>query len=148
VLFDQIKYREQPVILTPHEGEFARIFPDLMEEPSKLERARTAAEMSGAVIVLKGPDTVIAAPNGVAGLVENAPPWLATAGSGDVLAGIITGLLAQGMDALDAAMAGVWIHGETAREIGPGMIAEDMSDVLPTIIRRLDERADLFSGVA
>jgi len=148
VLFDQIKYREQPVILTPHEGEFARIFPDLMEEPSKLERARTAAEISGAVIVLKGPDTVIAAPNGVAGLVENAPPWLATAGSGDVLAGIITGLLAQGMDALDAAMAGVWIHGETAREIGPGMIAEDMSDTLPTVIRRLDERADLFSGAS
>jgi len=148
VLFEQIKYREPPVILTPHDGEFARVFPDLMEEPSKLERARTAAEMSGAVIVLKGADTVIAAPNGVAGLVENAPPLLATAGTGDVLAGIITGLLAQGMDALDAAMAGVWIHGETAREIGPGMIAEDMSEALPEIIRRLDDRADLFSGIA
>ncbi|MFP4538589.1 MAG: NAD(P)H-hydrate dehydratase [Dichotomicrobium sp.] len=148
VLFDQIKYREPPVILTPHDGEFARLFPELMEEPSKLERARAAAEMSGAVVVLKGPDTVIAAPNGVAGLVENAPPLLATAGTGDVLAGIVTGLLAQGMDALDAAMAGVWIHGETAREIGPGMISEDMSETLPLIIRRLDERADLFSGVA
>ncbi len=146
VLFEQIKYREPPVILTPHEGEFERIFPELLEEPSKLERARAAAEMSGAVIVLKGPDTIIAAPNGVAGLVENAPPWLATAGTGDVLAGIITGLLAQGMDALDAAMAGVWIHGETAKVIGPGMIAEDMSEALPEIIRRLDERADLFSG--
>lgn len=145
-LFDQIKYREPPVILTPHEGEFTRVFPDLMEEPSKLERARAAAETSGAVIVLKGPDTIIAAPNGVAGLIENAPPWLATAGTGDVLAGIITGLLAQGMDALDAAMAGVWIHGETAREIGPGMISEDMADLLPKIVRRLDERADLFSG--
>jgi hydroxyethylthiazole kinase-like uncharacterized protein yjeF len=145
-LFEQIKYREPPVILTPHEGEFARVFPELTEEPSKLERARAAAEMSGGVVVLKGPDTVIAAPNGVAGLVENAPPWLATAGTGDVLAGIVTGLLAQGMDALDAAMAGVWIHGETAREIGPGMIAEDMSEALPEIIRRLDERADLFSG--
>ncbi len=148
VLFEQIQYREPPVILTPHEGEFARIFPDLLEEPSKLERARAAAETAGAVIVLKGPDTVIAAPNGVAGLVENAPPWLATAGSGDVLAGIITGLLAQGMDALDAAMAGVWLHGETAKEIGPGMIAEDMSEALPRLIKRLDERADLFSGVA
>jgi len=146
VLFEQIQYREAPAILTPHDGEFARIFPDLTEEPSKLERARAAAERSGAVIVLKGPDTVIAAPNGVAGLVENAPPWLATAGTGDVLAGIITGLLAQGMDALDAAMAGVWIHGETAREIGPGMIAEDMSETLPEIIKRLGDRADLFSG--
>jgi len=146
-LFDQIKYREPPVIITPHEGEFARVFPDLMEEPSKLERARSAAEASGAVVVLKGPDTIIAAPNGVAGLIENAPPWLASAGTGDVLAGIITGLLAQGMDALDAAMAGVWMHGETAREIGPGMISEDMADTLPSIIRRLDERADLFAGV-
>jgi len=145
-LFEQIKYRESPAILTPHEGEFARIFPDLMDESSKLERARAAAEMSGAVIVLKGADTVIAAPNGVAGLVENAPAWLATAGTGDVLAGIITGLLAQGMDALDAAMAGVWIHGETARHIGAGMISEDMADTLPVILRRLDERADLFSG--
>jgi len=147
-LFEQIKYREAPTVLTPHAGEFSRVFPELVEEPSTLDRARAAAELSGAVIVLKGADTVIAAPNGVAGLVENAPPWLATAGSGDVLAGIITGLLAQGMDALDAAMAAGWVHSETANECGPGMISEDMSDTLPVIIKRLDQRADLFSGIA
>jgi hydroxyethylthiazole kinase-like uncharacterized protein yjeF len=146
-LFDQIKFRAAPVIITPHDGEFARLFPDVLQNPSKLERARLAAEMSGAVVVLKGPDTVIAAPNGVAGLVENAPPWLATAGSGDVLAGMITGLLAQGMEALDAAMAGVWMHGDVARIIGPGMISEDMSDVVPQVLLDLDKRGQIFTRI-
>lgn len=147
-LFDQIKQRTAPVIITPHEGEFARIFPDLAEKTSKLERARRAAQISGAVVVLKGPDTVIAAPNGVAGLTENGKPWLATAGTGDVLAGVILGLLAQGMEALDAAMAGVWLQGEVARVCGPGMISEDMADRLPEVLHELDRSGDLFSGLA
>jgi hydroxyethylthiazole kinase-like uncharacterized protein yjeF len=145
-LFDQIKGRLPALtIVTPHEGEFKRVFPELSEEPSKLERARRAAEMSGAVIVLKGPDTVVSHPGGLAAVSENAPPWLATAGSGDVLAGLVTGLAAQGMAAFDAAVAAVWIHGEAAQAFGPGMIAEDMPDLLPGVLQRLDKRGKLFS---
>jgi hydroxyethylthiazole kinase-like uncharacterized protein yjeF len=144
-LFDQIKARPAPTLMTPHEGEFKKVFPELDNEPSKLERARRAAEISGAVVILKGPDTVVAAPDGLASVSENAPPWLATAGSGDVLAGLVTGLLTQGMAAFDAAAAAVWIHGELAVAFGPGLIAEDMADLLPGVLQRLDKRGKIYS---
>jgi len=143
-LFELIQQRSAPTILTPHKGEFDRLFPELDNAESKLEQTKRAAEISGGVVIFKGPDTVVAAPDGLSAISEDSPPWLATAGTGDVLAGMVTGLCAQGMSPFDAAAAAVWMHAELARSCGPGMIAEDMADVLPALLQRLNKMAKLF----
>jgi hydroxyethylthiazole kinase-like uncharacterized protein yjeF len=139
-LFGRIKARAAPVVITPHEGEFAKLFPEIAPTESKLARARLAAAQAGAVVILKGADTVVAAPNGDALISDNAPPQLATAGSGDVLAGMVGGLLAQGMPVFAAASAAVWLHGEAGLAKGRGLIAEDLPDVLPSVFTELANR--------
>ncbi|MGB3624918.1 MAG: NAD(P)H-hydrate dehydratase [Henriciella sp.] len=129
-LFSHIK---RPCVFTPHEGEFERIFPGLLKESGRDGAALKAAEISDAIIILKGAETLIASPGGELVINRHASPFLATAGSGDVLAGIVAGLLAQEMPAFHAACAAVWTHGEAGRRLGPGLIAEDLPEILPSI---------------
>lgn len=127
-------------VLTPHEGEFQRLFgedPAIATERSKLEKARKAAAFSGAIVVYKGADTVIAAPDGRAAINATGSSALATAGSGDVLAGLVGGLLAQGMPAFEAGCAAVWLHGIAGEGLGMGLIADDLPEAIPSLMRSI-----------
>jgi len=131
-LFEALRGRR--CVLTPHDGEFRRLFRHLGD---RLMRARAAAADCGATVLLKGADSVIATPDGRAAICENAPPTLATAGTGDVLAGLVLGLLAQGMAPFEAACAATWLHGAAASEFGPGLISSDIAEKLPSVLARL-----------
>ena len=159
-LRDTIAASGASVVLTPHDGEFARLFNEqgFINESnsemgsknktpfhSRLERARNAAAAVGAVLLLKGPDTVVAHPDGRASIGTDLPPWLATAGSGDVLAGMIGALLAQGMEPFEAASAAVWMHGTAARAFGPGLISQDLPEMIPAVLEDLYEGLGIVS---
>ncbi|TAL04839.1 MAG: NAD(P)H-hydrate dehydratase [Rhodospirillaceae bacterium] len=135
-LFEAVASRRAATVMTPHGGEFSRLF-GADVTGGKLAHARAAAARAGAVIVYKGADTVVAAPDGRAAIAANGPPWLATGGSGDVLAGLVLGLLAQGCDGWTAATAGVWLHGAAAIAVGRGLIAEDLPEALPKVLQGL-----------
>jgi len=136
-LGDPERLRGQDAIITPHEGEFERLFGKL--DGSKADRALEGARRSGAVVVYKGPDTLVASPDGRLGFAPPAPAWLASAGTGDVLAGLIAAMRARGLDAFDAACAAVWIHGRAAEIAGPGMIADDLAAAIPDAFALLDD---------
>jgi len=134
-LGDPERLRGQDAIITPHEGEFRKLFGDI--PGSKPERALEAARRSGAVGVYKGPDTLVASPDGRLGFAPPAPAWLASAGTGDVLSGMIAALRAQGFPAFEAASAAVWLHGRAAEAAGPDMIADDLADAIPKALSAL-----------
>jgi hydroxyethylthiazole kinase-like uncharacterized protein yjeF len=128
------------IVLTPHDGEFEQIFPGVLTRAgSRMQAARDAAATAKCIVLLKGPDTIVAAPDGRAAINSDAPAWLATAGSGDVLTGMIAGLLAQGMQPFEAACAGAWLHGAAAQKAGIGMIAEDIPEAMPAVLRELSD---------
>jgi NAD(P)H-hydrate epimerase len=139
-LFKQLR---APAVLTPHEGEFERIFRGLLaESQNRIEATRAAAARAKCTVLLKGPDTGIAAPDGRAAVNTHAPPALATAGSGDVLSGLIGGLMAQRVESYEAACMAAWLHGEAALRFGPGLIAEDLPEQMPAVLASLRDRTE------